>query len=87
MLLTSSEPLYMELRDKNFSAVGGILRSKTAEIQEIFKQKDRSEMSMGEMKRLVQQLPAANALKQSLSDRMFLTYLSIVSPSLYLWVI
>lgn len=72
MLLSSAENLYVELRDKNFSAIGGVLRSKTSEIQEIFRQKDRGEMSMGEMKRLVQQLPAVNALKQSLSDRKFL---------------
>lgn len=72
MMLNSTESLYVELRDKNFSAIGGILRSKTAEIQKIFQQKDRGEMSMGEMKRLVQQLPAVNALKQSLTDRMFI---------------
>jgi len=69
MMLSSAEALYLELRDKNFSAVGGILRARTSEIQEIFKQKDRGEMSMVEMKRLVQQLPVVNALKQSLSDR------------------
>jgi hypothetical protein len=71
MMLNSGENLYVELRDKNFSAVGGILRARTSEIQEIFKQKDRGEMSMIEMKRLVQQLPVVNALKQSLSDRKY----------------
>lgn len=68
-MLNSGEELYTELRDKNFSAIGGILRSKTSEIQEIMKQKEKGNMSVGEMKRLVQNLPAIQALKQSLSTR------------------
>jgi len=73
MNLTSNDELYAELRDKSFSAVVGTLRGKTTEIQEIFKQKDKAQ-SMGEMKRLVQQLPAVNALKQSLSNRKCVLY-------------
>lgn len=68
-MLNSGEELYTELRDKNFSAIGGILRAKTAEIQEIMRQKERGNMSVGEMKRLVQNLPTIQALKQSLSTR------------------
>lgn len=70
VVLNSSEDLFAELRDQNFSAVGGILRLKTNEIQEIYRQKDKAQ-SMHEMKKLVQQLPALNTLKQSLTIRKF----------------
>lgn len=78
-MLNSGEELYTELRDKNFSAIGGILRSKTSEIQEIMKQKEKGNMSVGEMKRLVQNLPAIQALKQSLSTRKWKHILTTIS--------
>ncbi|ODN00291.1 Vacuolar protein sorting-associated protein 33A [Orchesella cincta] len=67
IFLSSGEELYAELRDKNFSAIGGILRSKTSKIQEKLRQKERGNMSVTEMKQLVQHLPAIQTLKQSLS--------------------
>lgn len=82
-MLNSGEELYTELRDKNFSAIGGILRAKTSEIQDIMKQKEKGNMSVGEMKRLVQNLPAIQALKQSLSTRKLLLFnILILKPIL-----
>ncbi|KAG1714266.1 Vacuolar protein sorting-associated protein 33A [Nymphon striatum] len=65
-LLNSSEELYSEIRDKNFSAVGPALSRKAKLISAQFDERHGAK-TVGEIKQFVAKLPHMQAAKQSLA--------------------
>ncbi|XP_022906423.1 vacuolar protein sorting-associated protein 33A [Onthophagus taurus] len=66
LILDSGDPLYADLRDKNFNGVGPYLSKRAKLISAQLE--DRHEKSVPEMKLFVQRLPAILANKKSLSQ-------------------
>ncbi|KAF2366399.1 Sec1-like protein [Trinorchestia longiramus] len=66
VLLSSSDQLYAEIRDANFSAVGPRLASQAKQITKEFEERHLAK-TVVEMKHFVQKLPRIQAAKQSLA--------------------
>lgn len=69
--LTSADPLYADIRDLNFFAVGPRLSSEARHVSSQY-EKRRTANTVSDLKQFVQKLPKMQVARQSLSTRKFL---------------
>lgn len=68
--LTSSEELYAEIRDCNFSAVGPRLSHHAKSVKSQYEERHAAK-SIGELKEFVQKMPQFQMYKQSVATRKY----------------
>ncbi|XP_067949136.1 vacuolar protein sorting-associated protein 33A-like [Watersipora subatra] len=66
VVLTSSDKLFAELRDKNFNAIGPILSTKAKAVSAKYEERNHAK-TIGELKQFVSQLPVMQSERQSIT--------------------